>query len=644
MKINGKLNPNRSLSARLSLWVAVAVATVQLTLLILILVFVRKGINKEAEERARVTLDNASATVSSVLASVEAAVRNSVPTIENHIGEPDFMYTVAARLCMSNPEIFGASVSFEENFFRDRRFFSAYASVDPVSGRDSLVFTQLANDDYDYLHMDWYQIPKLLDRPYWSEPYMDSGGGNFTMVTYSYPLRDAAGNIFGMVTADVSLNWLTDILEEVEFSRSSYNIVLSRNGTFIVHPVKDFILGQTIFTYAEELGDESFAELGRKVISGEDGSAVFRDGGGQEAMFYSPIERIGWSMAIICPTAEFFRSANALGALIAVLGLLGLAVIVLVCHLVLRRMLRPLRSVTESAQEISRGNFGSPLPEVESDDEMRLLRDSFATMQTSLVEQMNELAEVTQSKGRIEGELQAARQIQISMLPKTFPPFPDLESVAIYGQLSPAKEVGGDLYDFVIQNGKVFFCIGDVSGKGVPASLLMVVARSLFRNLSAAQSSPARIVSLLNNALSENNSAEMFVTFFAGVLDLSSGELRFCNAGHNPPVLMGSNVEFLALKPNLPLGVMPGWEFEEQVISLAAGESLFLYTDGLSEAENPEHQLFGDDSVLSVARRVCRQDVRSQIAAMTAAVTEHAAGASQSDDLTMMSVQYIGSV
>ena len=638
------MNPERSLSARLSIWVAASVAAVLFVLALLMLLFVRAGVEIESQERAEGTMKNASATVNSVLAAVEAAVVNNVPAIEKHIHEPDFMYEVAGRLCKTNPQVFGASIAFEENFYPGVKEFCAYASFKPDEGQDSLSFRQLAQEDYDYLHSDWYQISKLLDRPYWSEPYMDNGGGDFAMVTYSYPLRNADGKIYGMVTADVSLNWLTDLLEEVSFSESSYNIVLSRSGTFIVHPQKDFILSETIFTYAEEVGDEAFATIGRKVISGEHGSDEFVDSSGRETIFYSPIERIGWSMAIICPTREFYSMANALGFILIVLIVLGLLLIVIVCHVVLRHMLRPLRSVTKSAEEIAKGNFSSQLPEVKHHDEMRLLRDSFATMQTSLVEQMNELAAVTQSQGRIEGELQAARQIQTSMLPKTFPPFPDLRNVAIYGRLSPAKEVGGDLYDFVVQGNKVFFCIGDVSGKGVPASLLMVVARSLFRNLSATHSSPSDIVSILNETLSENNSTEMFVTFFAGVLDLSDGELRFCNAGHNPPVWLGENVDFLAVKPNLPLGIMPGWEFEEQQIKLAPGESLFLYTDGLSEAENPEHQLFGDDMVLTVARRVCRQDVCSQIEAMTDAVTSHAAGASQSDDLTMMSVQFIGNV
>lgn len=637
-----KMKKQHSLASRLSLWVAITVAAVLIFLGLVMNLFVRAGLLMEAQNRADSTLDDASVRVDNVLIAVETAIRNSVPVIESHLREPDYMYVITGALCENNPAISGSAVAFEPDYFRGRHLFSPYAFFDKATDADTVSFRQLGTDDYDYPSTEWYSMPKQQGEPYWSEPYLDTGGGEFAMITYSYPLKDAKGNFYGVVTADVSLNWLTDLLEQVSFSKSSYNIVLSRNGTFIVHPEKDFILNKTLFDYAKEVGDESMAELGYKVISGEDGHAEFTDDQGLESMFYAPIERIGWSMAIICPKSEFFETANAVGAIVLFLIVLGLIIIVVVCRGSLRRQLRPLRDVTASADAISKGNFDTQLPEVRSQDEMRLLRDSFATMQQSLVRQMEELASVTEAKGRIEGELRVASDIQNSMLPKTFPPFANHDEVAIYGQLTPAKEVGGDLYDFIIRGQKVFFCVGDVSGKGVPASLLMAVTRSLFRNLAQQEDDPSRILSRLNEALSENNSMEMFVTFFGGVLDLDTGRMRFCNGGHNAPIMLGKKVEFLEVTPNVPLGIMPGWEFEAQECALAPGESLFLYTDGLSEAENIDKELFGDEQVLQVAREMAGLGVREQIEKMTVAVTRHAGEAQQSDDLTMMSVQYLG--
>lgn len=636
------MKKQHSLASRLSLWVSITVAAVLIIIGLIMNLFVRAGVLLEAQNRADSTLDDASVRVDNVLIAVETAIRNSIPVIESHLREPDYMYVITGALCENNPAISGSAIAFEPDYFRGRHLFSPYAYFDKASDADTVAFRQLGTDDYDYHSSEWYAMPKQLEQPYWSEPYLDTGGGEFAMITYSYPLKDAKGHFYGVVTADVSLNWLTDLLEKVSFSDSSYNIVLSRNGTFIIHPEKDFILNKTLFDYAAEIGDESMAELGHKTISGEDGHAEFKDKDGLEAMFYAPIDRIGWSMAIICPRSEFFETANVVGGIVLFLIVLGLVIIVSVCQVSLRRQLRPLRDVTASAEAISKGNFDSQLPEVRSQDEMRLLRDSFAAMQQSLVQQMDELASVTEAKGRIEGELRVASDIQSSMLPKTFPPFANHDEVAIYGQLTPAKEVGGDLYDFTILGQKVFFCIGDVSGKGVPASLLMAVTRSLFRNLAQQEDSPSRILSRLNSALSENNSMEMFVTCFVGVLDLDTGLLRFSNGGHNAPVLLGKKTEFLEVSPNLPLGIMPEWEFEVQERTLAPGESLFLYTDGLSEAENVDKELFGDEQVLRVAREMAGLDVHQQIETMTAAVLRHAGEAQQSDDLTMMSVQYLG--
>ena len=632
----------RSLASRLSLWVTSTVAIVLLLLGGVMVTFVYAGILVEAQERANNAMDGAEVRVDNVLISVETPVRNCLSVIESHLDDPDFMYTIAARLCENNPAISGSAVAFEPDYYRGRHLFAPYACYDKGADADTLTFVQLGTEEYDYPNAEWYRVPKETNAPHWSEPYMDTGGGEFSMITYSYPLKDAKGNFYGVVTADVSLNWLTDLLEKLVFSESSYNIVLSRNGTFIVHPEKDFILHKTIFNYAEETGDEYIVELAHKVVAGEEGYAEFKDNQGVESMFYAPIERIGWSMAIICPKLEFFETANAVGVMVVVFILFGIIVIALVCHLCMSRVLRPLRDVTASADAISRGQFDSQLPEINSQDEMRLLRDSFATMQQSLVRQMDELATVTEAKGRIEGELRVASDIQSSMLTKSFPPFPDHKEVAIFGMLTPAKEVGGDLYDFIIRGQKVFFCIADVSGKGVPASLLMAVTRSLFRDLTSRVDRPSQILSRLNEALSENNNMEMFVTIFAGIMDLDTGYIRFCNGGHNAPILVGATTDFLEVKPNLPLGIEPDWEFEEQECTLAPGESLFLYTDGLNEAEDVNLQLFGDEAVLQVARTFSGLGVREQIEAMTEAVARHTVGAQQNDDLTMMSVQYLG--
>lgn len=247
--------------------------------------------------------------------------------------------------------------------------------------------------------------------------------------------------------------------------------------------------------------------------------------------------------------------------------------------------------------------------------------------------------EVRDNKNRMQDELQIAHDIQMSMLPKTFPVFPERNDLDIFAEVVPAKEVGGDMYDFFIRNEKLFFCIGDVSGKGVPASLIMAMTRSLFRTVSARERSPMRIVSVMNESMSEMNEYNMFVTFFCGILDLQTGHLRYCNAGHNAPLLISDRIRTMPVVSNIPLGIVSGMMYKEQEMDILCGESIFLYTDGIVEAEDSEHHLFGEkrmEKALKNAEGNCKDILK----ALNEAVSDFTGDAVQSDDITSLIIQY----
>ena len=246
----------------------------------------------------------------------------------------------------------------------------------------------------------------------------------------------------------------------------------------------------------------------------------------------------------------------------------------------------------------------------------------------------DQLEETTIAKERIESDLRIARNIQMSMVPSTFPDRPDLD---IYGSMTPAKEVGGDLYCYLIRDDapdKLYFALGDVSGKGVPASLFMAQATRLFRTLAAQQMMPAEIATHMNDALSgDDNEQGMFVTMFLGVVDLTTGHLSFCNAGHNPPIL---GTEFIDMIPNAPIGLFPGLEYEGEEIADIRGRQLFIYTDGLNEAENNEKDQFGDDHLLDIMATHHFDSAKETIEYLKAEVEKHREGAEPNDDLTML--------
>ena len=281
---------------------------------------------------------------------------------------------------------------------------------------------------------------------------------------------------------------------------------------------------------------------------------------------------------------------------------------------------------------MAQGNFNAPLPDIRYDDEIRLLRDSFGNMQQSLSLYMEELKTTTAQKSAIESELGLARNLQKSMVPSVFP---NREGLDMYASMTPAREVGGDLYDFVLHDNSLYFCIGDVAGKGVPAALVMTTFCGAFRLLTDNESDPVRIVSRINDKLARNTHMTIFVTFFVGVLDLDTGHLRYCNAGHKAPLVDGQP---LPVYSNLPVGAMPDWEFKAQETDLAPGSTLFLYTDGLDEAENAQGQMFGKKRILEVMQTSSKEP-RMLIESMTQAVAEFVGDTEQSDDLTMLCIR-----
>ncbi len=669
MKIPEIFSPNRKLSGRLTLWVMLTTLAVFGITTYLTYTVVEDAVLKSSEENAMSRMEIANQHINGVLKVVETAVENTVPEVEWLLNQPDQLYRVTRELLERNPTIIGSAIAFEPNYFPSKgEHFSPYA----YKGIDSIYTKQLGSTEYEYHYMDWYQIPKLLNKSYWSEPYYDQGGGEQMMTTFSRPLYDKDGKMYAIMTADVSLTWLTDLMRHNDidfnmrlmidneedtvnldkqdltddfFTSHAYSFIIGRGSTYITHPDHSRILNDTYFTYSLETADTLDDQVGYDMLAGESGMFEINRDNVSYTMIYKPIERTDWSMATVIPSKILNERAKIIGAIIIMFMLVGMLILFFVCRSTMKRLTKPLLRFTKAADAIANGELNTSLPVIKTKDEMMHLRTSFESMQRSLIQQMDEIKNINEQKGRIEGELKVAREIQMAMLPKTFPPYPDRNEMDIYGELAPAKEVGGDLYDFFLRDEKLYFCIGDVSGKGVPASLLMAVTRSLFRNIAAHESSPSQIVSQINDAMADTNETMMFVTLFIGVLDLPTGRFRYCNAGHCAPLVITSNVEMLPIIANLPSGIAVDFHFEAQEIVITPGTTIFLYTDGLTEAENSEKELFDEERMLSVAQKTCNQrgkEIKPHhlIQDMKDAVHEFVRDAEQSDDLTMMAISY----
>ncbi|MCR5560526.1 MAG: SpoIIE family protein phosphatase [Bacteroidales bacterium] len=550
--------------------------------------FSRKGMQEEANKRAESQLEATQNRIMDIINQTEAAVRNSVWIAQWCLNVPDSLQRVAQRIVEDNPVVVGSTVALVPGYLPRRPLFSPYVFQAPGG---ELRFSSLATPEYDYPSQEWFLKALDSESGYWSEPYIDTGGGDILMTTFSMPIKDYRGTTAAVLTADISLDWLTELVGNLTVYPNAYNMVVSREGKIMVCPVETLVMNKTINEMVAHLDDTAATnKLNATMLSGEAGHVHIKYRGSNNFVYFAPVERTGWSMSIVIPEDEIFSSLKKVGLMVTIFQVLGILMLIL--------------------------------------------------MFRSMFRHYEQNKKLNEQRERMEGDLHIASGIQMSMVPKTFPPFPERHDLDMAADIVPAREVGGDLYDYYIRDEKLFFCIGDVSGKGVPASLVMAVTRTSFRNLSASEDSPGKIVRAMNDSLCAMNESNMFVTFFCGVLDLAAGRLRYCNAGHNPPLSLTETMKMLPVEPNLPLGVMPGMDFKEQETAFSYDDALFLYTDGLTEAEDAEHEQFGEERMLDAMHG--RKGAYSHLRNIEERVKAFVGDAPQSDDLTMLFIHYLG--
>ncbi len=606
-------------------------------------------VEKNLKSNAENITKNGVSRIEKILGSVQKIPDNYSRMIEGTQLSEEAMAGILQQIIETNPEIFSAALAFEPYALDSTgKFYMAYC----YRSGNACKISFPDGEQYDYFTMDWYQIPRELKRPLWSEPFYDEGAGNIIKSTYSVPLysnRNGDRKFIGILRADVSLEWLQDFINSIKVYETGYGFLISKTGTMVTHPIRDLIMNETIFSIAEEKGSKQLREIGRSMVRGKTSFAEIEYQNVKTGLLswiaYAPIELNGWSIGIVFPVNEFMADINNLFKRVLILGLSGMLFILLIIILISRNITSPLRSLNNASRKIAGGNFDVELPVIKTRDELKDLRDSFDYMQNQLAEYIVNLKETTSAREKIESELRIAREIQMGMIPHIFPPFPNLSQIDLYAMLKPAKEVGGDLYDFFLLNGNYLcFTIGDVSGKGVPASLFMAVTRTLLRSMASKLSSPASFVDSLNESLSYNNESSMFVTTFVGILNLQSGEVHYTNAGHNPPVIIRADgkTEMLDISGLIPVGLFRDFKYTESSFTLNKGDKLFLYTDGITEAEDAEKNLFSEERLMDILKNSAGEDPAALIHKVMENITLHVGDNLQSDDITMMSIIFYG--
>ena len=547
-------------------------------------IYTRNMLIREEERITRMELTMESEVILHTLEEAELSMYENEWSVQQSLAYPDSLFGAVRRMIESNSCVAGACIAVLPDYYPEKgRLFEPYAHRE--EGR--ILVDQIAGPDHDYTLGPYFQQALREETEFWSDPYDYGADPVQKLTTYTYPVRDRSGRLAAICGLDIDLTWLSDTLNVHPYYPSSFGFMLTRDGRLVAGPREERVSQRTLDYVAGLVMDPTVDRTvrGRHRVS----CIVFRDPvSGKEAYLdYRALPRDpGWIIAEVSYRDEVLAPVRRMMWRILLMALAGFAFLLVIIH--------------------------------------RFARNG------------KRLWEADVKQARIGSELRIARRIQEEMLPKASLGRSDL---TVQGSLTPAKEVGGDLFDYFVREEKLFFCIGDVCGKGVPAAMVMAVAHSLLRMLSEEEEAPARIIGELNREACRNNASGTFVTLFLGVLDLSTGRLRYCNAGHDRPVIVGDSVEELPALANVPVGVFDDVTYQEQEAMIAPGTLLFLYTDGVTESMDADRRQYGRERLLG-ALSACPRKPDALVRTIEAGVRAFAGEAEQSDDLTMLAVHY----
>ena len=644
----------RSFANRLSLRIMAVLIVVSTIIMIAVYLITKDSMAHEAEARYEGIILHTNEKIRGVLSDVYVAAINNVDVIERDLNDPDLLQQHLERMVSQNQYMSSCRLIFEPDFYPQKGHnFEIYAWRDSsgvVRGK------QMNERHPDFLVHAWYKRAFEQEEDDWTPPYLDRAASQQLTTTYLTHIHDKRGRKVGMLGADVSLGWLrqrhnredAEIHKRYEqgFSEQSYSFIIDSDGTYLIHPMEERVLQMKIQDVMKATSDTLDDAMVKRMLNRESGACRINNDGQNCWVFYSYVKYADWTVVIVVPEEIINYKGNLLANIILTVLFVGLLVTYLLSSHLIRKNMRPLSRFVTAARQVAQGDFDIELPEVKS-REVDALRDAFKEMQTSLSNYVEELKETTASNVAMDQELRIASDIQQRMLPKVYPPFPERTDIDIFGEVVTAKKVGGDLFDFFIRDEKLYFSIGDVAGKGVPAALVMAVARSMFRSASMTYVSPKLIVESINRSVCQSNDSFMFVTLFMGVLDLANGRLLYTNAGHEPPVLVGgAHTRFLNANNNIPLGLRPDWEYTEQRSIVDRDTTLFLYTDGYTEAETVEREQFGKLRMCDEALRLSAEnlDSRTFVQKIRKAERVFVNFIPQGDDISLLAIKYKGSM
>ena len=603
-----------------SISIRFALASVSVALFVLAFIggvnyyFLKKELLQDANIKAQLIEEHSVHQIQTILSETKETVVLMKNQFEKEGYSKETIEKVLKEGILSRPFFYGSAMAFEPPVLYDKAFSPYY-----YKGKEKIVYKDVSQS-FNYLTQEWYTTPKKAKKAQWSEPYFDEGGGEIMMATYGMPIAYKK-QFAGILTMDISLENLQQIISAVHILKSGYAFLISRDNKILVHPDSKRIMT----TYSQKIS--TFNTCINK---------------GKQWIYYAPVAATGLVLGIVLPESELFASLNKISLISIILAMIGSILLIATMILISRRITKPLKEVIKLTQEISMGDFDKKITLPKVKDEIYYLAHSVNRMQDSIKNHMNSLKAATIKEERAESELDIANSIQMGMLPKALPENPYL---SIAATLQPARAVGGDFYDYFYideRQENLCFVIADVSGKGVPAAMFMAVTMSYIHAYDA-QLDPSEFINRLNNSIAVNNDANMFVTLFMGILNVKNGTLTYVNAGHTEPyIISNEGITTLTSSRNPVVGAFEGISYINETTKLKEGEKLFLYTDGVTEAFSKEDEQFGERRLEKNLEKCSKLSISKSIEIIENALDDFTEGAQeQSDDITMLVIAKI---
>jgi sigma-B regulation protein RsbU (phosphoserine phosphatase) len=558
------------------------------------------------------------------------------------ISSGEYFFSAILR---NNPLLFNVYLGTKSGIYYR---YSPYSDFDP---------------SYDPRERGWYNTAMSRpDETVWVDTYVDSYG--ILCVTCARAFRDETGQLAGVIATDITLETIIERILTTKLGQSGYAFLLDNHGNYIAHPQYNEPGFNT--NPMEDAEGSWLAEL-KAIKAGNYGAYRVEIDGEEFYDFAAGISETGWALCarisiveVTAPSVETKREIDIVtdntqkfirqgltSALLRFIIIFAVSAILVVgfSFALSRTITRPIEELAVNVGKIGKGDLESKI-NVQGKDEIAELGNAFNTMVSELKDYIHNLETVTADKERINGELNVAASIQNDMLPNISPKFSNCDRLALCAKMDPAKQVGGDFYDFFYadpEETKIVFVIADVSDKGVPAALFMVIAKTLLKTHMIHGLDPAETLRLVNNLLCEDNTLCMFVTVFLSVLNLETGILSYANGGHNPPLisLSGEPYRFMELKKGIPLGIMENVKYQLCELEFHPGDKLYLYTDGVNEAMNTDGEQLGNDRFLAKANEVRDLSPEQFDKAIRQTIAGFTDGAEQSDDITTFAISYL---